>query len=438
MKSVALAQPMSRAVSGGGRDPPGPRREFHPAAPPRENGFTGRDRGTPREILVQPHRSTSCMKALIHAALAVACGNGAITPSTGSSGGTSSAPGGSSADSGGSSGARARGGTSAVSAGGTASGGSAAGGTSNAGTGAGLTASGGSSASATGGTSDAGTSGTGGTANGGAGGASTGGSAMGGGAGSGGGTPSSGCAVQGPPTGTSIDGTLTVGADQRTYRLSVPSDYVAGEPLPLVFVFNGVGGTGVQAQQFFQVEAGHRAIFVYPDALPNATTNGQIAWVFDANGIDVAYFDALLALLTQSYCIDTSRVFALGASSGAIMSNMLGCFRGDVLRAIAPSSGMDWSQGGCKGDVAVMVICGEQDTFNPCDDATNGAVSETNVWVPANGCTTQTAPSPISDICVDYQGCRPADPVLLCTHAGGHGWPTSNGDFYWQFFTSLD
>ena len=120
------------------------------------------------------------------------------------------------------------------------------------------------------------------------------------------------------------------------------------------------------------------------------------------------------------------------------MSNMLGCFCGDVLRAIAPSSGMTWQQGGCKGDVAVMVICGAQDTFNPCDDAKNGAVSETDVWVPQNGCTTQTAPSPISSLCNAYQGCKAADPVLLCVQPGGHGWPTSNGDFWWQFFMSLD
>jgi len=120
------------------------------------------------------------------------------------------------------------------------------------------------------------------------------------------------------------------------------------------------------------------------------------------------------------------------------MSNMLGCFRGDVLRAIAPASGMTWSQSGCKGDVAVMIICGTQDTYNACNDAKNGAASETAVWLPQNGCTTQTAQSPISSICVAYQGCRPADPVLLCTHSGGHGWlPASVGDIWWQFFMSL-
>jgi poly(3-hydroxybutyrate) depolymerase len=223
----------------------------------------------------------------------------------------------------------------------------------------------------------------------------------------------------------------------REYRLSVPTDYVAGEPLPVVFVLNGVGGTGPQAQTGFQVETGHRAIFVYPTSLPSSEAGGSIAWDFKVNGVDVPFFDALVAFLEQNYCVDTSRIFALGASSGAIMANMLGCFRGDVLRAIAPSSGMDWQQSGCKGDVAVMIICGTQDTFNACNDAKNGAASETAVWLPLNGCASTSTASPISSICVNYDGCKSADPVLLCTHSGGHGWPTSNGDFWWQFFMGL-
>lgn len=67
-----------------------------------------------------------------------------------------------------------------------------------------------------------------------------------------------------------------------------------------------------------------------------------MAWFFEENGVDVAFFDALVGYLEQTYCVDTDRIFALGVSSGAIMSNMLGCFRGDVLRAIVPASGMTW------------------------------------------------------------------------------------------------
>lgn len=237
-------------------------------------------------------------------------------------------------------------------------------------------------------------------------------------------------------TGTGIDRTMTVSGQPREYRLSVPTDFVAGEALPVVFVFNGVGGTGPQAQQSFQLEKGHRAIFVYPTALPNSEAGGSIAWDFDLTGVDVPFFDAMITYVTESYCVDTSRVFALGASSGGIMSNMLGCFRGDVLRAIAPSSGMTWQQSGCKGEVAVMVICGTQDTFNACNDSKNGGLSQTNVWVPQNACSNQTVQSAEYELCQEFQGCKD-DPLLLCEHPGGHGWPTTNGDFWWRFFMSL-
>ena len=297
-------------------------------------------------------------------------------------------------------------------------------------------------ASATGGARTGGAAALGGSATGGAhtGGAANGGSASGSGGAASSGKTSSGCSVTSPPTGTAMDNTMTVAGQStaRQYRLSVPTDYQPGEALPLIFVFNGVGGTGPQAQQLFQLETGHRAIFVYPTSLPNSQANGSIAWDFSLTGVDVPFFDALVTYVEQNYCIDTGKIFALGASSGAIFSNMLGCFRGDVLRAIAPSSGMDWQQGGCKGDVAVMVICGAQDNYNPCSDATNGAVSETNVWVPQNSCSTTTAASTLSDICVEYQNCKPADPVLLCTQPGGHGWlPSAYADIWWQFFMSL-
>lgn len=372
----------------------------------------------------------------------------AIRPPAAKAGGALATFGGASSGSGGAGGATTT--TSSVLAtGGTSTGGARSGGTSSI---VGGAAAGGTSTrggAATGGARTGGASAAGGVATGGAqtGGAGTGGLHTGGGAnggstastggGSGSGTPSNGCSVQSPPTGATINGTMSVGGQDRTYRLSVPTDYVSGEALPLVFVFNGVGGTGPQAQQFFQLETGHRALFIYPTALPNSQANGSIAWDFSLTGVDVPYFDQLVTLLEQSYCIDTSRIFALGASSGGIMSNMLGCFRGDVLRAIAPSSGMTWQQSGCKGDVAVMVICGAQDTYNPCDDAKNGGASQTAVWVPQNSCTTTTSPSPISDLCVAYQGCKAADPVLLCTQPGGHGWPTSYGDFWWQFFMGL-
>jgi polyhydroxybutyrate depolymerase len=205
------------------------------------------------------------------------------------------------------------------------------------------------------------------------------------------------------------------------------------EPLPLVFGLNGVGGDGQGAQAAFGLEAGHRAIFIYPDSTPHPDAGRSTAWYFESDGVDVAFFDALIVELTSNYCIDMDRIFVVGISSGGIMSNMLGCFRGDVVRAIAPVSGMTWDNS-CTGSVAVMVICGLQDSFNPCDTDAQG---EVDFWTARNGCTSQTAPSPIWSICEEYQGCAPAGPVLICRHDGGHIWPSGGADMVMSFFMGL-
>jgi poly(3-hydroxybutyrate) depolymerase len=247
------------------------------------------------------------------------------------------------------------------------------------------------------------------------------------------GNPSSGCSETNVATGADIDATMTVGGLERVYRLSVPTDYVPGEPLPLVFVLNGVGGDGPSAQQMFAVETNHRGIFVYPTSLPNDEAGGAIAWDFSLNGVDVPFFDAMVSELTASYCVDLDRIFALGASSGGIMANKLGCFRGDVFRAIAPASAMTWSEP-CQGEVAVMVICGAQDTYNPCETDGQGQV---DFWTGENGCTSQSSQSSVSDLCQEYQGCAAGNPVLFCTHSGGHMWPSSMNDDIWSFFMGL-
>lgn len=252
------------------------------------------------------------------------------------------------------------------------------------------------------------------------------------GAGGGSGTPSSGCSQTDVPTGSDIDASIMVGGQQRTYRLSVPSDYVAGEPLPLVFGLNGVGGDGVGAQQAFQLEAGHRGIFVYPDSLLDEEL-GAVAWNFDSTGHDVQLFDALVPELTSNYCVDMDRIFVLGVSSGGIMSNKLGCFRGDVIRAVAPASAMTWDEP-CQGQVGVMVICGAEDTFNPCDTDGQG---EVDFWTGENSCGAESTQSSVSELCNEYQGCAAETPLLFCTHPGGHIWPTSMNDSIWNFFMGL-
>jgi polyhydroxybutyrate depolymerase len=283
-------------------------------------------------------------------------------------------------------------------------------------------------------------------------------------------TPSAGCGVGGASVGTAQDLMLTVSgqATVRTYRLSVPTSYSPATPLPLIFGFHGVGGTGKGTQSSFNLESastgGGKAIFAYPDALTKVEPDGTSAidWVTPLGasnkGIDFAFFEALVQQIENTYCVDTSRVFATGISAGGIFTNFVGCWYGNILRAIAPvASEKPWStpqssppSGLCTGDVAAMIIHGTND---PYSDYTTNGLGARDFWIAQDGC--QTA-NPLTDAttpnaCVDFQGCKAGLPVVMCSHDEGHAWPVAKGFScsststvcfdaniaVWNFFTTL-
>lgn len=251
---------------------------------------------------------------------------------------------------------------------------------------------------------------------------------------------SAGCGTSKVAAGAGQRVDVDVNGDARSYLLSVPAKYDAYRAYPVVFVFHSGGGTGERARSYFDFEsfAGDEAIFVYPDG-----NHGE--WNLDAptkDNEDVAFFDAMLAKLKTSACIDPSKVFSTGSSMGAYFSNQLGCRRGDDLRAIAPHAGggpfdedAAYDETGhlrCEGKpVAAMVFHGDSDTNV---DVSDGQLSVDH-WVWANGCRKSSrpiAPSP----CVTYDGCK--NPVTWCKIPGlGHRVWSEGPKATWAFFSSF-
>jgi len=215
-----------------------------------------------------------------------------------------------------------------------------------------------------------------------------------------------------------------------------------------------MGGTGTMSRQYFGIESASNngAIFVYPDGLPSGGGDGGTGWDLSATGIDIAFFDALLAYVSDNYCIDRKRIFSSGHSFGAMFTNYLGCYRGDVLRAIAPVAGMPPSSFGrgntsCVGDVGAIIIHGENDTTV---DYTTGGIASRDYWGDRNGCSMSTDPVAITpSACVEYQGCQPDLPLVWCVHTQGHNWPTTRncgdggicfdgGAAIWEFFAQFE
>jgi polyhydroxybutyrate depolymerase len=242
-------------------------------------------------------------------------------------------------------------------------------------------------------------------------------------------TPSSGCGVQ-----ASIDEPLVVDGQDRTFVLHLPNEYDPNRAYPLVFAWHARGTTGQIAASYYYVEhaAADSAIFVYPNGLD--IRGGGTGWELSADGYDMTFFDVLYDELTSKLCVDTQRVFSVGHSFGGYMSNAVGCYRGDVLRAIAPVAGGPPLTSGCVDAVAVWIAHGVADPTVPIAE---GEATRDH-WVAQNGCSAQSEPTDPAP-CVAYLGCDPDHPVHWCEHeeAGvleGHDWPTFAGESIWAFF----
>ncbi len=238
----------------------------------------------------------------------------------------------------------------------------------------------------------------------------------------------SGCGVPPPVRGKKI---IRVNGVFRTFFVDVPDNYDPNRLYPLVFAFHGMGFNGNSFRLYCGLSEvmGEDAIVVYPDAVGD-----QLAWELK-DSQDLLFFDAMLDKLLNRLCIDHTRIFATGHSKGASFCNTLGCYRGDVLRAIAPVEGRSvaFRDGDtCIGQVAVWMAHGKNDLIVPFSI---GKLSR-DYWMDTNGCSNRSI-SVYPDECVEYSGCDKEYPVQWCPHRKGHRWPGFAAEAISDFFLSF-
>ena len=259
-------------------------------------------------------------------------------------------------------------------------------------------------------------------------------------------SPSSGCGAANPPSGTL---TMDIDGAAAEFIVSLPPNYDPDTPYPLGFGFHGWGRTGQNCHDGdcagFQTAMNEHAVLVYMSAI------GGEGWESEnEREPNVAFFQRVLAQVSETTCIDTKRVFAAGTSSGAHFVNVLGCRFGDLLAAISPVAGVLPETQGCVGQIAALVIHGISDPHVLFE---YGEVAR-DFWRERNGCSGETTPA-ISSVhseveatdehhaCAVYQGCDDSGQVTWCEHSEGgydgstHGWPLFGGDAIWEFVSTL-
>jgi polyhydroxybutyrate depolymerase len=250
----------------------------------------------------------------------------------------------------------------------------------------------------------------------------------------------------GQPAPATAPAAVEVAGQRRGLIVSVPADYRPAEPHALVIGFHGRTSPNATVRRYYDLErhAELPTIFVYPSGL--RADHGGYSWAepddLPESLRDYALFDAIVALLARTYCLDPGRIFAVGHSLGASFVNDLGCARGDVLRAIATLAG-GFRRADCRGEVAALIL------HNPNDRLVDFGygLRTRDAYRAENGIAGEGRQVTLAGFaCQRYGEAGIADPVLWCPHTRDrtrsgryypHHWPRETGAAIMAFFQSL-
>jgi len=243
---------------------------------------------------------------------------------------------------------------------------------------------------------------------------------------------------------TTHDTMVTVDAkfaaqSKRRYFTNPPKTYDASKPWPLTFWGNGCGtGSTAEGEPLMGGPASSGSVQVQVLAFKGCFSAGPDG--DNADSPELPYFDQVLAEVEAEYCIDKSKVFVSGYSSGAWFTGLMACNRAQVLAGVGlAAGGLQLNHDPCTGQTAGIVVRGASDPGTPEAQT----VALVNSLVMRNGCTSTTMPWDPGEKafntgpCLAYQGCQAGFPVVYCAPPGGHtdgGTITSQG--FWKFWTS--
>jgi hypothetical protein len=220
-----------------------------------------------------------------------------------------------------------------------------------------------------------------------------------------------------------------------------PASYDGNIPFPLLMGFHAAGNP---IDQFEGLTNNTSFATSYVRAFPKSAGN---EWVYNTDLSPKVYkaYDDLVA----NYCIDTSRVFATGHSSGAQMIVQILTHSDAAMhlsfKAVAPVAASNY--GAIVRPIPVMYIQGKMDTVRNSDGADVVARFRT-----ANMCGTTSMPysqvmgcqssgTSVSPGCISYDGC--SQPTIWCSHndpqysGTSHGVPCFAIRAMYDFFQSL-
>jgi poly(3-hydroxybutyrate) depolymerase len=252
-------------------------------------------------------------------------------------------------------------------------------------------------------------------------------------------------------------GTYTVksSGNNRTFIINIPSNYDKNTPYRLIFGMHCMGGsaekvagTTDQSAYFYHIKTqadkeNIPAIYVAMQGDAGGTWQGVP---------DRTFFFDLQKMLKDTLCIDTTRVFSVGFSFGAMFTYALSLQYPKILRAAACNAPANYNMDQPANQhvpIAYVQVTGTGDGTCPWvsgGSTTNGGKYCLQQHIQDNVCTSTIADAKLATsgthVVTEFKGCKDGYPVKFCSHNGGHECNKtdqgSNVDWipveFWEFF----
>ena len=270
-------------------------------------------------------------------------------------------------------------------------------------------------------------------------------------------TPSKGC---GKDNTLKDNFTFTSDGIEHEIYLTMPENYDKNKPYRLVFGMHYMGGSAknVATREAYyglrnQSGAKENTIFVAPHGYTDE--NGKENPWRCGDDKDHVFFDEFLTYLNENLCVDTSRVFSVGFSFGAMFSNSLAQDFQDRLRGVVVFATMDQVIYLPKNKglpIAWMGTVGMDDPLctPKLGRSARDRILKNNGKPDADGNFTDARNEKAEEysgtgnhVCYDYKTVDPRFPVKWCTFDGEHAYNASdNGKVWttptaWEFITQF-
>ena len=269
-------------------------------------------------------------------------------------------------------------------------------------------------------------------------------------------TPSKGC---GKDNTLEDHFTFTGGGIEHEIYLTMPENYDKNKPYRLVFGMHYMGGSAeavAKREAYYglrnQKDAKENTIFVAPHGYTDE--NGKENPWRCGDDKDHLFFDEFLTYLNENLCVDTSRVFSVGFSFGAMFSNALAQDFQHRLRGVVVFATMDQVIYMPKNKglpIAWMGTVGMSDDLctPKLGRSARDRILKNNGKPDADGNFTDARGEQAEEytgdkhVCYDYTTVDPRFPVKWCTFDGGHSYsPREDGKVWttetaWEFITQF-